>query len=307
MPTHRSESRPLPDFLGVGAPRTGTTWLSANLRRHPEIWMTPVKEVHYFDKRHLRRRNNRYYRGHLRKRMRRYRRGRTYRGALRPGDSGLLKNLSWDAHFFLRKRDNDWYQRVFRPTPGQIAGEITPAYSTLKPDIVREIHRINPDLRIIYLMRDPIERSWSSAMMTFGKRGGRAVEAIGDDELMRHFERTSHTLRGDYLRTLSMWEGVFGRDRVFVGFLDQIQDSPRELLRQVYRFLEVADDEAYIPAAVSARVNISPRKSDVPERFRSHLARTYLPQLQQLSDRFGEPATSWLRRAEETLSGSPSV
>jgi hypothetical protein len=156
-------------------------------------------------------------------------------------------------------------------------------------------------------MRDPIERSWSSAMMTFGKRGGRAVESIGDDELMRHFERTSHTLRGDYLRTLSLWEGVFEPDRVFVGFLDQIQNSPRELLVRVYRFLGVTDDEAYIPASVAAKVNTSPRRSGVPERFRAHLARLYLPQLQELSDRFGEPTTSWLRRAEETLAESPSV
>jgi hypothetical protein len=303
---NRRGAKRLPTFLGVGAPRTGTTWLHSNLRRHPEIWMVPVKEVHYFDKRDLPRRRNRYYRSHLRKRSRRYGRLRTYRNALRPGDSGFLRNLSWDAHFFIRRRDDDWYEGVFRPGPGQIAGEITPAYSTLKPEVVEEIRQINPELRIIYLLRNPIERSWSSALMSLAKRGGRPVESITDEELMRHFDRTSHVLRSDYVRTLENWEGAFGPEQVFVGFLDQIQQEPADLLLRVYRFLGVAADPEYIPAAVTSKVNTSPSaRAAIPERFQTHLARMYMPQLEELSERFGEPATGWLRSAEETISSTP--
>ena len=39
----------LPDFLGIGAPRSGTTWLGRNLREHPEIFFPERKELHYFD------------------------------------------------------------------------------------------------------------------------------------------------------------------------------------------------------------------------------------------------------------------
>ena len=270
--------------------------------------MTPVKEVHYFAKRHLARSKNQFYRSHLRKRMRRYRWLQTYRDAVRPGDSGFLRNLRWDAHFFIPKRDNDWYRKVFRPQDGQIAGEITPAYSTMKVRVVKEIRGINPDMRIIYLLRDPIERSWSSALMSLAKRGGRPVESITDEELMRHFEGAGHTLRSNYLRTLDNWEGVFGRDQIFVGFLDEIQSDPRALLLRIYGFLGVAAEESLIPAAVSAKVNTAPgAKSAIPEEFRSHLARMYLPQLEELSERFGEPATRWLRRAEESISSSSSV
>jgi hypothetical protein len=270
--------------------------------------MVPVKEVHYFDKRHVARSKNRYYRAHMRKRSRRYRRLRTYRNALRPGDSGFLRNLSWDVHFFMGRRDNDWYRGVFRPGADQIAGEITPAYSTLEPGVVEEIHGLNPDMRIIYLLRDPIERSWSSALMSLGKRGGRPIESITDQDLMRHFERSSHTLRSDYLRTIDLWEGVFGAEQVFVGFLDEIQTDPTDLLLRTYRFLGVDDDESHIPAAVLASVNTSPSgNSSIPDRVRSHLSRIYLPQLEQLSERFGEPVTGWLRRAEESISSSSSV
>ncbi|MEM7100809.1 MAG: sulfotransferase domain-containing protein [Pseudomonadota bacterium] len=40
----------LPNFLIIGAPRSGTTWLAMNLREHPEIFMPRIKEVHYFDR-----------------------------------------------------------------------------------------------------------------------------------------------------------------------------------------------------------------------------------------------------------------
>jgi hypothetical protein len=38
-----------PDFLILGAQRSGTTWLHKNLSAHPKLWMTPIKELHYFD------------------------------------------------------------------------------------------------------------------------------------------------------------------------------------------------------------------------------------------------------------------
>ena len=40
----------LPNFLIVGAPRAGTTWLQKNLREHPDIFMTKKKEIHFFDR-----------------------------------------------------------------------------------------------------------------------------------------------------------------------------------------------------------------------------------------------------------------
>ena len=39
----------LPGFLCIGAQKAGTTWLLAQLKSHPGIWMPPVKELQYFD------------------------------------------------------------------------------------------------------------------------------------------------------------------------------------------------------------------------------------------------------------------
>jgi hypothetical protein len=70
----------------------------------------------------------------------------------------------------------------------------------------------------------------------------------------------------------------------------------------MYRFLGVADSEDHIPADIARKVNTSRDYSTViPERVRVHLAELYLPQLEELSERFGEPVTGWLRRAEESV------
>src|SRR5204862_8294166 len=37
-------------FLGIGAQKAGTTWLYEMLRLTPEVWMPPVKELHYFSR-----------------------------------------------------------------------------------------------------------------------------------------------------------------------------------------------------------------------------------------------------------------
>ncbi len=39
----------LPTFIGIGAPKSGTTWLYRCLREHPDIFMSPVKETRFFD------------------------------------------------------------------------------------------------------------------------------------------------------------------------------------------------------------------------------------------------------------------
>jgi hypothetical protein len=304
----RSNDEKLPTFLGIGAPRAGTTWLHANLVKHPEIWLTPVKEVHYFDARKRGDLRGSFYRRQLRKRARLYTSRETYR--VRWRERRLFRELAWDLRFFIPPRTKGWYEGIFRPGPGQVAGEITPAYSVLPADIVAEIHEINPDLRVIYMLRDPIERSWSSAIRGLAQRRERSPEKITEAQLRRHFEREAHVLRTDYLRTLQTWEDAFGRDQIFVGFLDEIQQDPRDLLLRLHRFLGVSAGEDFLPRGVKRKVNAARKYSkQIPDDIRIHLAELYLPQLQELSERFGEPATGWLRRAEDAIAerGAPAA
>ena len=57
-------------FVCVGAQKAGTTWLARVLEDHPEIFMTPVKEIHYFD--HVAGITNHLNRRRMRSRYRKY-------------------------------------------------------------------------------------------------------------------------------------------------------------------------------------------------------------------------------------------
>ena len=40
----------LPGFLCIGAQKSATKWFYEMLRQHPKVWMSPLKELHYFDR-----------------------------------------------------------------------------------------------------------------------------------------------------------------------------------------------------------------------------------------------------------------
>lgn len=48
-PLRSSDGLRLPDFIGIGAQKAGSTWLHENLSRHHQLFLPPEKELHYFD------------------------------------------------------------------------------------------------------------------------------------------------------------------------------------------------------------------------------------------------------------------
>jgi sulfotransferase family protein len=47
-------SSAVPDYLIIGAPKAGTTWLASNLAHHPDIYLPPEKELKYFSSNYMR-------------------------------------------------------------------------------------------------------------------------------------------------------------------------------------------------------------------------------------------------------------
>ncbi len=292
-----NSSRKLPDFLIIGAQRSGTSWLNKNLRPHPEIWLTPIKELHHFnaDKKTSAKRRHRVTK-HLRRRFLRMLR------QIVTLDKQLLSDIAWDAHYFLRKRTNDWYVKLFRPGPGQIAGEATPAYATLSLKKIQEIRQINPNMKLIYIMRDPIERSWSGATKDLAKRKKRMLSEVSDEEIYAKLRREGAMMRSNHLQAMETWQSVFPPEQFFTAFFEDIVERPEELLLNVYQFLGITRSQEYISINVHKKVNPAGiYKTPIPERFQVFLAKQQIDQLRELSKRFGGPAVRWLERAEKIL------
>jgi len=292
--------RKLPDFLCIGAQRSGTSWLYKNLSYHPQIWLPPIKEVHYFsaqDKPKKRKIN--IYLRHLRVRI------RDSFFDLISLNGELLEKLAWDSRYFFGKHNNDWYLSLFLPKKGQIACELTPDYAALNIEKISEIHSLNPNIKIIYIMRDPLERSWSGATKDLARRRRRYLESVPEGEILEKINGRGTMLRSNHILVLKKWESIFDKKQFFIGFFEDVVDRPKDLLQRIYRFLGVSDSRIHISPNINIKVNSAGEyKSPTPWRFQVHLAKQQIDQLRELSKRFGGPANQWLKSAEEILANS---
>ncbi len=287
----------LPNFMCIGAQKSGTSWLYKNIRHHPEIWLPPVKELHYFDKETLKPWMIILLLGGPQKRikLRRLITKRAWPSAKKGQDIG------WFLRYFFLPQNDDWYASLFSPSEGQIAGEMTPNYNILDSETVARIHTLMPELKIIYLLRNPIERTWSQA-----NRGVRQTLFQGnhtDPQVIQQFmESEKPHRRSDYFKTLQVWESFYPQEQIFIGFFEQIQENPRQLLLDIYQFLGVDSSEQYIPDLLHKRRNAG-HYSPIPDDWASHLAQRYHESLKLLHQRFDNSSTaSWLAFAEQYLS-----
>src|SRR5215213_3426364 len=244
-----------PDFLGIGAQKAGTTWLGRNLQAHPEVWMPRVKELHYFDEKIHEPKNtairfarrifgggaNRRWRWQVRRRTRKY-----------------LKrfsrdDFSWDLKYYAGAPNEGWYASLFEQGRGRMVGEITPAYSTLEPEVISRVHGLAPEAKIIFMIRNPIERVWSQAVMSYDKVEKGSAGSVSERKLLRRTGRDSFQSLTDYLKTLDTWRRFYAEERIFVGFLEDVYFFPQELLQAIYGFLDV--DTSFRPREPEKKVH----------------------------------------------------
>ena len=246
-PRRRGLSGAMPHFVGIGATRAGTSWVAAHLSAHPDIRMGR-KEIHFFDRKL---------------------RALAASGSVRD----RLDQLRYLARF-VRARGG-----------GRIRGEITPAYAVLGPELIRRVAEWVPDAKLIFMMRDPIERAWSQARNGFPRWRGRRLEDVGRDELTAYLDSDPVRRRSDYASCLRAWLAHFPRDQFFFGFLEEIREEPRTLLRELFGFLEV-DFARPDPASLATPVNASTPVT-MPDWVREHLERTYAFDADELSGLIG--------------------
>jgi sulfotransferase family protein len=201
----------LPQFLVISPPKTGSTWLAYNLRRHPQLFLPTIKEVKYF--------------------------------------SSLYKWL-----------DLGWYADHFLPAGERIAGEASPSYALLPVEQIQAIRRLLPDVKLIFLMRDPISRAWSHAkhchryweanFKTSRSDYGDVTEAEWEVNFFHDWTLTN----SDYLGQLKRWSSVFPREQMYVGFYESIATRPVEMLREMFAFLGADPDVDLSTFPISERI-----------------------------------------------------
>ena len=172
-------------------------------------------------------------------------------GAQKAGTTWLYEQLSHhpqiafplgkEAHFWNRSHDSDaiadYLNRFI--SVAAVAGEITPAYGMLPLEIIQEIYSQAPRLRLIYLIRNPMDRAWSSALMAL-QRAEMTIDEASDQWFIDHFRSAGSMKRGDYQSCLQAWRTVFPIEQLLVLRFEQIKAEPELLLNRCFQHLGVA-------------------------------------------------------------------
>lgn len=216
----------MPNFLIIGAQKSGTTSLYYYLKQHPQVYMSPVKEAHFFDDEEGGK--------------------RSFRG---PGRSSPPAVSSIDD-----------YSALFGGVTDETAvGEASPSYIYV-PEAPRRIRYRIPDAKLIAILRDPADRAYSAFLHT--SRTGREpltdfAQALREEEdrIRNDWHPLYHyRARGFYHAQLGRYFDVFGQDRVGVYLYEDLRADPRVVLQDIFGFLGI--DEGFVPD-MSVRYNVS--------------------------------------------------
>ena len=194
---------PLPDFLIIGAPKCGTSWLRVALAEHPEIIMVQ-EEIEFFP-------------------------------------HPILKSLDWYIrHFAEDSPFLDVRNAAYRkPYENCIIGEKSARYCAMPEERVKLVHRLLPNARLVLMVRDPVERHWAHAKQHFTKRG-QNIENLPKDVVFRLFKRTK--LLSEFSKMQKTWSRVYGVENLLIIRQEDALAEPLDIARRVLAHLDISAD-----------------------------------------------------------------
>jgi hypothetical protein len=198
------------DFIVIGASKSGTTWLAEMLRQHPQVFIPKQKELNYFNQ--------------------------------KMGEFPDLDNVN-------NTRPVAWYHKFFKEAkPGQLIGDASPGYQW-DAKAAENIHRYNPEIKLIAILRNPAERAYSQytyQLFRGGITGGSFEQALA---------RRPDILRaGLYYQNLQRYYALFPPENILVLLFDDLRADSRAFLRRVEQFLGVAE---FYPPSIDQPVNVT--------------------------------------------------
>lgn len=225
----------------VGAAKAGTTWLYNQLFAHPDCHLRTIKELHYFgslESGHF---------GHQLKALR----GKMAILKRRADGAGRERKLAdleeWIAVLRQRREDIPGYLSYLTGGRGscRLVADMTPAYGLLPEQRLRAMAGIAPDVRFLFLLRDPVARLWSHVRM-IARRESTAAEFPGAaSRLMEQVldgAPSGAVERGDYAGILTRLMAAVDPSRLMIQFQEDM--ISRSGFARLCAFLGIAPAEA---------------------------------------------------------------
>ena len=136
----------------------------------------------------------------------------------------------------------DWYHETMAGRDGQrLTGEGCNSYAVVDryPETPARLAAYNPDARIIFMVRNPVDRLISEWIQKVAQ--GSDQRNVNPDTLVEEKDGI-YFMRSRYWSTISAYRDHFPDERIFLGFVEDMQADPDPFFAGICRFLGVADD-----------------------------------------------------------------
>lgn len=264
--------------------KAATDWLFDQLANHADFWIPPVKELRYLNVPVPRMDNT------LRKRAA-YRRPRFQLGQDR--NFAFLEEASRLAE---RPRDLRAYAALFRFKSRMLSGDISPGYYDLDEAIIREVAQRFPNIKIVLMVREPLERVWSHIAMRF-REGHFDGQLLGDLNAFAEWFTASEVRRACFATEVATnWKRFAPQIAFRHFFFDDVESAPDRVRSEIICYL--GGDPRKRSGKLSPDYNrkAGAPKPPFPSPIRSFLLDELAEEIRACAAVFGGPAIIWPAR-----------
>lgn len=272
-----------PDFICIGAQKAGTSWLHWNLLYHPQTAMPPQKEINFIypDLIELQKEKLPKWLAYS---TLRYQFTRWIQARKNKDKISLIKwfrqYVTWYKHYEAAPRTLEEYVSLFPKYHGKVTGDISPAYADMPDFKISELARALPKTKIIYLLRNPIERAWSQFKMDYPQASTMQAQEIL--QLMQ--EQGGIYEHSYYSEKLDKWENYFP-GQIKIWFYDQLCQNPKELYLEICNYLDIPPTTEFYVNKIQKKIFEGPLFS-MPSCVREYLSEIFHSEINLLNLRF---------------------
>ena len=212
-----SHLRGLPDFVIIGAQKSGTSSLYHFLTKHTAIAPGVRKEIHYFSVRYD------------------------------------LGKMWYCSHFPTNLSRRRFYKKTGQKL---LSGEASPSY-LLFPTVPSRMKDVLPNVKLIVVLRNPVDRTYSNyhhmlkkkwETLSFEKAikleeercAGEREKMISDPHFVpKHLRSHAYLAGGIYADQLENWFKHYSREQFLILDTEDLRNNPQRVLDQIFDFLGV--------------------------------------------------------------------
>jgi hypothetical protein len=270
-----------PDFLLIGQQKAGTRWLYDQLRNADCFWMPPIKEISYFQ-------GNIFKKRELEKVLDKARRGKLNKSS--DADMACARHLQRISDKGTITSDD--YLHIFSFKGENVSGDITPTYEKAPKDKIIEVRNLIPDAKLIYLVRNPVDRV-ESAVGRLINNGQTNTDCLSSLDAMEGLlNQEGFVLRASPTSTWRNWSSVFPEKNMGYWLFDDIRDRPDVVRAQIASFLGAGRTTFALPAGFNRKER--QKKWRLEPKIRDYVRRRLDTEINEAKIFFGSRAAEWL-------------